>query len=88
MGYAARAKQRAAAAGESVLRGNPEHAPRLVHVINGEERQIALKQGRRFQVRFSDRTYAMDQGGTLRRIQPAPTAGALKYGPINPGGSV
>lgn len=72
MGYAARAKQEALREGRTVLRGNPEPDPPLMMKVSDEDkvREARLRDGIA-RVRFSDRVYAIDSNGVLRRERPA-----------------
>lgn len=72
MGREARAKTARWNAGESVPRGNPEPFQPVATVISREKYLDATTQGKALRAKFSDREYAMDAQGQLRRLQPAP----------------
>lgn len=70
MGHAARAKQRARAEGRSTTCGNPEPFVPTGRVISQEKYDDAMKAGTPLVAAFSDRKYALDGNGSLRRLPP------------------
>jgi len=72
MGHAARAKQRARAEGRSTTCGNPEPFVPRARIIAQTKYDEAVKAGTPLVAAFSDRQYALDKHGTLRRLPPDP----------------
>jgi hypothetical protein len=70
MGHAARAKQRARAEGRSTTCGNPEPFRPSGRVISQEKYNAAVNAGTSLVAAFSDRKYALDKHGSLRRLPP------------------
>lgn len=77
MGRAARANAAARAFGFPVTTNNPTPAALNELQIPSDQVDAAIKRGQRVGVQCSDRKYAMDEKGTLRRLSmpsPAPPA--------------
>lgn len=73
MGRDAKAKAARWAAGQSVARGNPEPSPLMATVISAKKHREAVKAKKQLRAKFSDREYAMDAKGQLRRLRPTPS---------------
>lgn len=67
MGWAARAK---------VSAGNPEKAPRRIRHIDAQGVNAQLRVVGMARIKFSDRQYAMNPSGQLRRLRPSASLSA------------
>lgn len=74
MGHAARAKQRARAEGRSTTCGNPDPFVPTARIINQKKYDEAVKARTPLVAAFSDRKYAINENGSLRRLPPEPPA--------------